>query len=89
MDVCMNNTEYQGRGKLILNPEKIANVAKAAEIDPKIVSKNLFIQTAFNSQHQLHVANEIAQLLEDNSDIELIVINNRTILFKDSNISSP
>ena len=29
------------RGKMILNPEKIANTAKVARIDPKIVSKNL------------------------------------------------
>ena len=52
MAVCFNNTDYYGRGKMILNPEKIANTAKAAGIDPKIVSKNLFIQTAYNSQHQ-------------------------------------
>lgn len=85
MAVCINNTDYYGRGKMILIPEKIANVAKAAGIDPIIVSKNLFIQTAYDSQHQLEVANEVAQLLENNSDIKLVVINNLTKFFKDSN----
>ena len=60
MVVCFNNTNYYGRGKMIINPEKIANTAKVANIEPKIVSKNLFIQTAYNSQHQLQVAKEIA-----------------------------
>ena len=85
MAVCLNNTDYYGRGKMILNPEKIANTAKAAGIDPKIVSKNLFIQTAYNSQHQVQIANEIASLLDNNHDIKLVVINNLTKFFKDSN----
>ena len=40
MAVCFNNTDYYGRGKMILNPEKIANTAKVANIEPKVVSKN-------------------------------------------------
>lgn len=85
MAISFNNTDYYGRGKMIINPEKIANTAKAAGIDPKIVSKNLFIQTSYNSQHQLQIAKEVAQLLEDNQDIKLVVINNLTKFFKDSN----
>ncbi len=84
MAICVNNTDYYGRGKMILNPEKIANTAKAARIDPKIVSKNLFIQTAYNSQHQRQIASEVSQLLEHNRDIKLVVINNLTKFFKDS-----
>jgi hypothetical protein len=84
MAICFNNTDYYGRGKMILNPEKIANTAKVANIEPKVVSKNLYIQTAYNSKHQLQVAKEIAHLVEDNSDIKLIVINNLTKFFRDS-----
>ena len=72
------------QGKMILNPEKIANTLKAAGIDPKIVSKNLFIQTAYNSQHQRQIANEISDLIQGNENIKLIVINNLTKFFKDS-----
>jgi RecA/RadA recombinase len=71
---------------MILNPEKVANTAKAAGIDPKIVAKNLFIQTAYDSQHQLQIAKEVGQLLEDNHDIKLVVINNLTKFFRDSNV---
>jgi RecA/RadA recombinase len=84
MAVCFNNTDYYGHGKMILNPEKIANTAKVANIEPKVVSKNLYIQTAYNSQHQLQIAKEIAYLIEDNRDIKLIVINNLTKFFRDS-----
>ncbi|MGC2425708.1 MAG: hypothetical protein WA421_01625, partial [Nitrososphaeraceae archaeon] len=60
------------------------NTAKVANIEPKVVSKNLYIQTAYNSQHQLQVAKEIAHLIENNSDIKLIIINNLTKFFRDS-----
>jgi Rad51 len=85
MAICFNNTDYYGTGKMILNPEKVASTAKATGIDPKIVSKNLFIQTAYNSQHQRQIANEVAELIHGNENIKLIVINNLTKFFKDSN----
>jgi hypothetical protein len=84
MAVCLNNTDYYGTGKMILNPEKIASTAKAIGIDPKIVSKNLFIQAAYNSQHQRQIANEVAELIQENENIKLVVINNLTKFFKDS-----
>jgi len=84
MAVCVNNTDYYGQNKMILNPEKIANTAKATGIDPKIISKNLYIQTAYNSQHQRQIANEVAELIQDNENIKLIVVNNLTKFFKDS-----
>jgi hypothetical protein len=84
MALSLNNTDYNGGRKLILNPEKIANTAKVAGIDPVIVSKNLYIQTAYTSKHQVQVAKEIASLLEENRNIKLVVINNLTKFFKDS-----
>jgi hypothetical protein len=84
MAVCINNTDYYGRGKMVLNPEKIANTAKAAGIDPKIISKNLFVQTAYNSHHQMEIANQVSQLIETNENIKLIVISNLTRFFRDS-----
>jgi hypothetical protein len=82
--VCLNNTDYNGSRKLILNPEKISNTAKVAGIDPLIVSKNLYVQTAYTSKHQVQAAKEIANLLERNRNIKLVVINNLTKFFKDS-----
>ncbi len=85
MAVCFNNTDYYGREKMTLNPEKIGNTAKMARLDPKIVYKNLFVQTAYNSQHQVQIANEISQLLQENRDIKLVVINNLTKFFRYTN----
>jgi hypothetical protein len=48
----------------VLNPEKIAIVAKCAGIEPKIVFKNLFIQMAYNQQHQLAVSKQISELIQ-------------------------
>jgi hypothetical protein len=83
MAICVNNTDYYGRG-LSLNPENIANVAKAAGIDPIVVSKNLFIQTAYNSRHQEQIAKQVSQLVASNENVKLVVINNITKFFKDS-----
>jgi hypothetical protein len=84
MAVCFTNSDYSGGRKLVLNPEKIANTAKVAGIEPMVVSKNLYIQTAYNSRHQVQLSKEIASLVEENSNIKLIVINNFTKFFKDS-----
>jgi len=83
MALCFNNTDYYCR-KLTLNPERIANIAKSANIDPYIVSKNLYVQTAYTYRHQLQMAEEIANLIGNISDIKLVVINNITKFFEDA-----
>jgi Rad51 len=76
---------YQPDKSVVLNPEKIAIAAKCIGIDPKIVFKNLFIQIAYNEQHQLAVAKQISELIESKKhDIKLIVVNNLTKFFKES-----
>jgi hypothetical protein len=84
--VYMNNVDYYQPDKtLVLNPERIAIAAKCARIEPKIVFKNLFIQIAYNQQHQLELAKLISELLESKKhDIKLLVVNNLTKFFKES-----
>jgi hypothetical protein len=86
MAVYVNSVDYYQPDKsLVLNPEKIAIAAKCAEIEPKIVFKNLFIQIAYNQQHQLVVAKQISELIESKKqDIKLLVVNNLTKFFKES-----
>ena len=85
MAVCINNSDYYDpRKTAALNPEKIGIAAKCAGIDPKIVFKNLYVHPAYNQQHQLSVAEEIADLIESNNDIKLLVVNKVTKFFKDS-----
>jgi DNA repair protein RadA len=87
MGVFLNNVnyyDYSRKTSATVNPEKIAIVAKCSGIDPKIVSKNLFVLTAYNENHQLSVAEQVTKLIESNKNIKLLVIHNLTRFFKDS-----
>jgi DNA repair protein RadA len=81
--VFFNNIDYRAdkNKHQILNPEKIAVTSKYAGIEPKIVSKNLYVQTAYNVDHQVAIAEEIADKIESNSDIKLLAIRNLTKFF--------
>jgi len=88
MAVLFNNIDYStDKNKhQILNPEKIAIVSKYAGIEPKIVFKNLYVQTAYNLEHQIEIAQEIANKIESNPDIKLVAISHLTrFLVNDSN----
>ena len=78
--IFLNNIDFfTDRNKhQLLNPEKIAITAKYAGIEPKIVSKNLFVQTAYSLEHQVTIAKEIADEIESNSDIKLLAIRDLT-----------
>ena len=85
MGVCFNNADYYNNSiKTALSPEKLGVAAKCAGIDPKIVFKNMYIHTAYNEQQQLLVAEQIADLIESNKDIKLLVVNRLTRFFKES-----
>jgi hypothetical protein len=85
MAVCINNSDYYDQKKTAaLNPEKIGVAAKCAGIEPKVVFKNLYVHPAYNQQHQLAVAEQVVGLIESNSDIKLLVVNDITKFFKES-----
>ena len=85
MGVCLNNADYYDQRKTTaLSPEKIGVAAKCAGIDPKIVFKNLYVHPAYNQHHQLTVAEQIADLIESNNDVKLLIVNNVTKFFKES-----
>src|SRR5918996_4343208 len=85
--LCNNiDLSYEKNKHQLLNPEKIAITSKYAGIEPKIVSKNLYVHTAYNLEHQVRVAEEIAEKIEANPDIKLIAIRDLTkYLAKDRN----
>ena len=85
MAVCLNNSDYYDQRKTAaLNPEKIGVASKCAGIDPKIVFKNMYVHHAYSQQHQLTVAEEVADLIQSNHNIKLLVVNNITKFFKES-----
>jgi len=73
IDYHMDKNKHQ-----LLNPEKIAIASKYAGIEPKIVFKNLYIQTAYNLEHQVTIAQEIVEKIESNPDIKLLAIRDLT-----------
>ncbi|HET7391447.1 MAG TPA: hypothetical protein VFJ51_11530 [Nitrososphaeraceae archaeon] len=88
MGVCFNNTNYYyhdaAKKSSAISPEKIGVAAKCAGIDPKIVFKNLYVHPAYNEQHQLSVAEQVADLITSNNDIKLLVVHHITKFFKES-----
>lgn len=73
IDLSIDRNKHQ-----LLNPEKIAIKSKYAGIEPKIVFKNLFIQTAYSQEHQVAIAEEVAEKIESNPDIKLLAIRDLT-----------
>ena len=73
IDLSINRNKHQ-----LLNPEKIAIISKYAGIEPKIVFKNLFVHTAYNQEHQVTIAEEIADKIESNPDFKLLAIRDLT-----------
>lgn len=69
IDLSIDRNKHQ-----LLNPEKIAIASKYAGIEPKIVFKNLLVQTAYNQEHQVAIAEKIAAKIESNPDIKLLAI---------------
>jgi len=86
----LNNIDFSiDRNKhQLLNPEKIAITAKYAGIEPKIVFKNLLVQTAYNPEHLVTIAEEVAEKIESNGDIRLLGIRDLTkFLVRDRDVS--
>jgi RecA/RadA recombinase len=86
--IFLNNIDFStDRNKhQLLNPEKIAITSKYAGIEPKIVFKNIFVQTAYNQEHQAQTADEIADKIESNPEIKLLAIRDLTkFVVKDTN----
>lgn len=88
MAMYINNVNYYQPDKSkVLSPEKIAIAAKCADIEPKIVFRNLYVQIAYNQKHQLSVANQVSDFIESGrqkQDIRLLVVSNLTKFFKES-----
>jgi Rad51 protein len=73
IDVSIYRNKHQ-----LLNPEKIAITSKYAGVEPKIVFKNLYVQTAYNLEHQVTTAEEIVDKIESDPDIKLLAIRDLT-----------
>ncbi len=62
-------------------PERIVQLAEAAELDPQTVLKNITVARAENSDHQIILAERADEIIEKNN-IKLVVIDSLTSHFR-------
>jgi DNA repair protein RadA len=63
-------------------PERIVQLAKAAGLEPERVLSNIKIARAYNSDHQMLLAEKIDELIKDGLNVKLIVVDSLTAHFR-------
>ncbi|MCX6708456.1 MAG: DNA repair and recombination protein RadA [Candidatus Woesearchaeota archaeon] len=63
-------------------PERIVQMAKACGLDPQEALKNIKVARAFNSDHQMLLAEKIEDLIKQGNNVKLIVIDSLTAHFR-------
>jgi hypothetical protein len=72
------NTCNYHLGKTLLYPSRLATIAKQLGIDPKAVSQDVYTIAAFNEVQQISAMNEVADLIQRDSTIQLVIVHNIT-----------
>jgi DNA repair protein RadA len=62
-------------------PERIQQMAKKLELDPEEALKNIFVARAYNSDHQMLLAEKAAELVKE-KNIKLVVVDSLTAHFR-------
>lgn len=62
-------------------PERIIQIAEAKGLDPKKVLKNIFVAKAYNSDHQIVLAEKAKDLVK-NDNVKLIIVDSMTSHFR-------
>ena len=63
-------------------PERIVQIAKAAGMDTEEVLKNVKVARAFNSDHQLLLAEKVEDLIKNGTNVKLIIVDSLTAHFR-------
>ena len=63
-------------------PERIIELAKGAEMDPEEVLKNIKVARAFNSDHQMLLAEKVEELINQGDKVKLVVVDSLTGHFR-------
>ena len=63
-------------------PERIVQIAKGLGMDPQEALKNIKIAKAFNSDHQMLLAEKIEDLIKQGNNVKLIVVDSLTSHFR-------
>jgi DNA repair protein RadA len=62
-------------------PERISSIAEGKGLDPQEVMKNIFVARAYNSDHQMLLADKAADMIKD-KNIKLIVVDSLMAQFR-------
>lgn len=64
-------------------PERIIQIAKAVNLDPNQVLKNIKVARAFNSDHQMLLAEKVEEMIEKNGwNVKLLIVDSLTSHFR-------
>lgn len=62
-------------------PERIAQIAKHRGLDPEKVMKNIFVARAYNSNHQMLLADKASEIIKE-KNIKLLIVDSLTSQFR-------
>ena len=63
-------------------PERIIEMAKGANLDPEMVLKRIKVARAFNSDHQMLLAEKVGELVEQGLNVKLVIVDSLTSHFR-------
>lgn len=63
-------------------PERIVQFAKGAGLDPDNVLRNIKVARAYNSDHQMLLAEKVEELIKNGLNVKLIVVDSLTAHFR-------
>ncbi len=63
-------------------PERIKQIAEGIGADPEKVLNNILVARAFNSDHQILLADKIGEMIKEGEPIKLVVIDSLTAHFR-------
>jgi DNA repair protein RadA len=63
-------------------PERIEQIANAFELDPQETLQNIHIARAFNSSHQMLMADKINELIQNGTNIRLVIVDSLMAHFR-------
>ncbi len=68
-------------GESTFRPERIIQIAKGSGLDPQQILKNIKVARAFNSDHQMLLAEKCEELIKENN-IKLVIVDSLTSHFR-------
>lgn len=63
-------------------PERIIQIAKGFNLDPEKVLKNIKVARAFNSDHQMLLAEKVEDLVKEGNKVRVVVVDSLTAHFR-------